>query len=152
MTRALEWAQQRAAELVTQIEENTRDMLRDTIEQALDEGLSAADVADLIAESAGFSDYRSEMIARTEILRANNQGNLRGYKDAGVEKKEWLTAGDDLVSEECDENEAAGPIGLDEAFPSGDDAPPLHPNCRCSIAPVIEDEGADAEVEELEEA
>jgi len=146
--RALEWAQERAAELVMGIEENTRDMLRDSIHEAIDEGMGADELADAIADSAGFSEYRAEMIARTEIIRSNNQGNLQSYKDGGVEKKEWLTADDDLVEEDCEGNEADGPIGLDEDFSSGDDAPPAHPNCRCSIAPVIEPGEPDDEEEE----
>lgn len=65
-------------------------------------------------------------------IRANNQGNLAAYKSvAGIcTGKVWSTAGDDLVCEEiCSENEDEGPIGLDDDFPSGDDAPPGHPNC-----------------------
>ena len=31
---------------------------------------------------------------------------------------------------------AAGAIGLDEDFPSGDDAPPAHPNCVCDVAAI----------------
>jgi SPP1 gp7 family putative phage head morphogenesis protein len=149
--RALEWAQERAADLITQIEENTRDMLRDAIHEAIDEGIGADELADMIADSTGFSDYRAEMIARTETNRANNQGNLRAYKDAGVERKEWMTAGDDLVEEDCEDNEAVGAIGLDEDFPSGDDAPPAHPNCRCSISPVFEPDDTAQEDEDEEE-
>ncbi len=137
--RALEWARDRAADLVTQIEENTRDMLRDTVAQAIEEGWSADELAGQIADSVGFSDDRAETIARTELIAANNQGNLRAYKESGVATgKEWATAGDDLVEEECQANEDQGPIGLDEDFDSGDDAPPAHPNCRCAILPVIE--------------
>jgi SPP1 gp7 family putative phage head morphogenesis protein len=140
--RALEWAREHAAELVTQIKENTPDMLRDDVAQAIEEGWGANELADRIAESTGFSDDRAEMIARTELIAANNQGNLQSYRDAADEGvnvlKEWITAGDDLVSEECQENEDEGPIPLDEDFPSGDDAPPLHPNCRCALSPVIE--------------
>jgi len=32
----------------------------------------------------------------------------------------------------CAENESAGWIPIDEAFPSGDQTPPNHPNCRCA--------------------
>ena len=152
--RALEWARERAADLVTQIEENTPDMLRDTVAQAIEEGWGADELAEHISESTGFSAERAETISRTELIAANNQGALRSYKDAAQEgialQKEWLTAGDDLVSEECQENEDAGPIPLDEDFPSGDDAPPLHPNCRCSLSPVVEpaDETETADEEE----
>jgi SPP1 gp7 family putative phage head morphogenesis protein len=142
--RSVEWARDRAASLITQIEENTRDMLRDTVAQAIEEGWSSDELAHEIAGSIGFSDERAQTIARTETIAANNQGNLAAYKDAAAQgialMKEWLTAGDDLVSEECQANEDQGPIPLDDDFDSGDDAPPLHPNCRCAVAPVVSDE------------
>jgi SPP1 gp7 family putative phage head morphogenesis protein len=142
--RSVDWARDRAASLITQIEENTRDMLRDTVAQAIEEGWSADELAQEIAGSIGFSDERAQTIARTETIAANNQGNLAAYKDAAAQgialMKEWLTAGDDLVSEECQANEDQGPIPLDDDFDSGDDAPPLHPNCRCAVAPVVSDE------------
>jgi hypothetical protein len=126
--RAVEWARERAASLVTAIEENTRDMLRATVANALEERWGARELADAIATSAAFSDDRSEMIARTEISASNNQGNLDGYKVAaqsGVRVlKEWLSDNDD----ECGDNSDDGPIELDDEFSSGDDAPPAHPN------------------------
>lgn len=150
--RSVEWARERAASLVTQIEENTRDMLRDTVAQAVEEGWSADELATEIAASVGFSDDRATAIARTEIVAANNQGNLAAYKDAEAQgitvQKEWLTAGDDLVSEECQANEDQGPIPVDDDFDSGDDSPPLHPNCRCTIAPVLGDEADNQDQEE----
>ena len=44
-----------------------------------------------------------------------------------------MTSGDDTCCDDCEANEAAGLIDLDEAFPSGDDSPPAHPNCRCTV-------------------
>ena len=56
--------------------------------------------------------------------------------------KEWTTAEDDLVSEDCEANGDQGPIGIDEAFDSGDDAPPAHPQCRCVLVGLTELETA----------
>lgn len=137
--RAVEWARNRAADLVTQIEENTRDMLRTTVTQAQIEGWGAQELARRIRDSAGFSQYRSELIARTETIRANSQGNLAVYKETGVATgKSVLTAGDDLVEEICQENADQGIIGIDEDFASGDETSPFHPQCRCSVVPEIE--------------
>lgn len=147
--RAVDWARNSAASLVIQIESNTRDMLRTTVASAIEEGWSAARLADEIAKSPAFDDDRAMLIARTEIIAANNQGNLRGYRDAaatGVRvQKEWLTANDDMVSPECEENGDEGSIDLDDVFPSGDSEPPAHPNCRCSVSPVLLDEEDETE-------
>jgi SPP1 gp7 family putative phage head morphogenesis protein len=139
--RSIQWAQDHAAELVSQLEENTRDQLRATIVSAIEEGWGADKLAGEISDSAGFSDYRSEAIARTEIISANNQGALASYRETGVANgKSWLTAGDDLVEEDCEANEAQGAIPLDEDFDSSDDAPPAHVNCRCTLIPEFLDE------------
>jgi hypothetical protein len=73
------------------------------------------------------------------VIAANNRGNFDAYRDSGVATgKAWLTAHDDLVEEICRDNEDAGAIPLEGDFPSGDDCPPAHPNCRCALVPVIE--------------
>lgn len=143
--RSVEWAESAAAELVTNISDATRDMLRGTITSGMEENLSAEDIAASIKDSYAFSDDRSSLIAMTEIATANSQGALAGYKeaeDAGVKvKKSWLILDD--ACDVCQENADAGAIPLDEDFPSGDDATPGHPNCRCVIVPEVEDAEVD---------
>lgn len=126
------------------IDESTREFLRADIAQALADGDSNDELAQRIVDSYAFSDDRAMTIARTETQLAANAGAVNGYKASGVvDGKQWLTAEDDLVSEECQANGEAGEngdgvIALDDIFPSGDAAPPVHPNCRCTIAPYID--------------
>lgn len=164
--RATQWARERSAELVGMkygedgelvdnpdakwsITESTRTMVKDLVTKAIDEGWSNDRLAQEIGRDEAFSDDRAELIARTETAMADVQGNMVAYKaaaDSGIElKKEWLTAEDDLVSDDCQLNADAGPIDLDDAFPSGASAPPEHPNCRCDVLPVrlARDEDAD---------
>jgi SPP1 gp7 family putative phage head morphogenesis protein len=155
--KAETWAADRAAEMVGmrrvdgelvqnpdakwRIDEGTRDMLRSTTERALNEGWSSQEMAAEIEASYPFSESRAEMIARTEIAKADIAGTMEGYRASGiVAGKTWLTAQDDMVSDECRECGEAGIIGLDDNFPSGEDAPPNHPNCRCVVLPVFDDE------------
>lgn len=140
--QAVAYAQQRAAELVTDIEDSTRDELRGIIARGIDAGATRDDILEEIEGSRLFSEDRAALIADTEIRMANGQGRLEGYRaarDAGVKlKKVWVTDGDPCPS--CQENEDAGPIDLDESFPSGDDIDPAHPNCYCSTTTEIEEE------------
>lgn len=165
---AAEWATERSAEMVGRtynaagdlvenpnaemaITDTTRDEIRAAVADAVDRGLSAADLADNIEELGSFSPERAEMIARTEVIRANNQGHLEAFRSSGVVKqKEWSCAPD--ACDECQANEDQGPIDLDDAFESGDDAPPGHPNCRCTIVPVVDEEPSDAEADDEEES
>lgn len=127
-----------------EITEPTRDFLRGSVTDAIEGGWSNDKLAGAIADSYAFSEERAMTIARTETQMAANAGAVEGYRASGVvARKQWVTAEDDLVEEECLDNAAAGDGGdgildLDEDYPSGDDAPPAHPNCRCVIAPVVD--------------
>ena len=163
-TRAVEWASERAAELVGKrftpegalidnprpgwaIDDLTRVEMRALIAKGLDDNIGTPAIADSIQEAYAFSADRADLIARTEVSTANEQGKMDGWReaqDAGVAlQKSWLTMGE--ACDECDGNEAQGAIDLDADFDSGDDAPPGHPNCRCVLIPeVVEtDDGAD---------
>jgi hypothetical protein len=160
---AVEFARNRAAEMVGRrydkngdliearnaeyrIDDSTRDMLRATIADGLQENVGLDEIVDRIVKSYAFSDERAEVIARTEISRANAAASLLGAKSArdGLDltvRKLWLTAQDDLVCEDiCAANEDQGLLELDETFQSGDDAPPGHPRCRCTITYEVSDQ------------
>lgn len=151
---AVEWAENRAAELVGKnlvdgrwvdnpnskwtIDAATRDYLRADVTQAVDEGWSTQQLADALEENFAFSESRAEMIARTEIAKADVEGNLMAYRESGVvEGKESILGSEHGDPDECDDNAAAGVIPLDEPFPSGDMGPPYHPRCVCDVLPVL---------------
>jgi hypothetical protein len=123
------------------VSESTRDMLRGQVTNAIEEGWSNDKLAASIEDAHAFSPERSLMIARTETAMADVAGNVAAYKEAealGIEVlKQWVTAEDDLVSEDCALNGESPPLGMDDAFPSGVQFPPDHPNCRCDFLPVL---------------
>lgn len=136
---AVQYAKERSAELVTQMQESTRDMLRSNVQEAIQEGWSNDKLADLLSENYAFSDARAETIARTETAYADVQGNLEGYRASGlVQGKQWIISQDEIC-DECLELDGVI-VGLDDNFPDGGDGPPLHPNCRCDIIPVLTEE------------
>lgn len=151
------WAKKRAAEMIGKrwkdgilidnpnarwrIDETTRAGIRSLVDQAIDSGWSAQQMAEKIQESYLFSKSRAQMIARTEIGNADTAGTMEGYRASGiVTHKQWLTAEDDLVSPECRMNGEAGPIPFDSVFPGGVSAPLQHPNCRCALLPILKGE------------
>jgi SPP1 gp7 family putative phage head morphogenesis protein len=72
------------------------------------------------------AQYRMEMIARTEVLRAHNMGRLKFHERVGIQKLEWLAMEDERMCPVCG--------GLDgKTFPI-DKFPqqPAHPHCRCT--------------------
>lgn len=135
--RAVDYAADRSATLIKDLEDSTRDMLRSDLISGIESGATNDEIAELLADNYGFSDERAETIARTETAAADVQGNLEGYKVSGVvDMKEWVTAQGDMC-DECNGLDGVK-VGLDEDFPDdGGDGPPLHPNCRCDILPVL---------------
>ncbi len=140
--RAIAWAEEHSAELVTRVSETTRERVRAIVANALEQGLANSDLADEIAESEWFSDARAERIARTETAFADVRGNLEGWQASGVVAgKEWKTGAG--CCEACDELDGEV-VGLDEEFPGdGGDGPPAHPNCRCDVLPVLKEDDAE---------
>ena len=82
--------------------------------------------------------YQAERLVRTETNYAMNQGHLKGYADSGVvEKYEFLAAIDSRTSKLC-KNQNGKVYKLSDAT-VGANYPPLHPNCRSTVIPVLED-------------
>lgn len=81
--------------------------------------------------------YQAERLVRTETNYAMNQGHLKGYADSGVvEKYEFLAAIDSRTSKLC-KNQNGKVYKLSDAT-VGVNYPPLHPNCRSTVIPVLE--------------
>lgn len=138
--RAVAWLANHAMEDSKSYSDTMKEEIGNLVREGVDQGASI----DTIAESiSGFfddqSDWRAERIARTETANAYSQGNLEGYKQSGiVSGKYWVP--DAQACEICLGNAAAGVIGLDANFPSGDDAPSAHPHCECDLGGVSEQE------------
>jgi Phage Mu protein F like protein len=120
------------------ITEETFRVVQAILVDGVDKGASYAEIArEIRIKFADFSRDRSELIAVTEIGDAYSEGQLLvgdAMQLRGINtQKRWLTAGDDRVEAECEGNEAAGWIPMDDAFPSGHERPLAHPRCRCAL-------------------
>jgi SPP1 gp7 family putative phage head morphogenesis protein len=143
-TRATQWAAKRAADLITsdgtggELIDATRNLIRSTIEQAVQEGWSSQTLANALRDSYAFSRDRAVTIARTELAMAHSQGAMQGYITSNVVKgKKWILDPDPCVI--CISNAAQGEIPLLQAFQGGVMTTPQHPRCRCTVVPIIEE-------------
>ncbi len=124
------------------ITESTRDGLRALIETAYSDGFSPAVLKSRIEDAYAFSKQRARLIAKTETAKASVQGTMAGWKRSGlVQGKEVLLSDDHDIDDECDQAADAGVIPVDDDFPSGDDGPPFHPLCNCSLIAELIPEG-----------
>lgn len=142
-----QYLEDRAAKMVTAIDDVTRQDVKDIIVKGHAESKSysaiAKDIRDKYEEFStpkpqGHIKDRAELIAVTELAHA---AQATGYEesmalaDDGWEvEKLWNNTGDDKVSDGCLENTDAGWIPIDEEFPSGDQYPPRFPGCRCCLS------------------
>jgi hypothetical protein len=132
------------------ISDSTRDMLRDVISSGLYQGETAEQIEIDILSSTIFSPDRAALIAKTEISSITNDVALGAFRQAqglGIPlQKSWIVGSDDPC-DDCAANAADGPIDLDDTFSSGDDAPPQHPRCGCSLVSVTpaDDNASDVE-------
>lgn len=134
---AIDWAGKHSATLVKGMNEETIDRLAHTISEGIKNKRGVPGLArDIKGTFADMTKNRSEIIARTETANALSEASLETMKDMGITGKEWVTAGDDRVSAECNANEGQGVIPVDQSFTSGPMAPPQHPSCRCAVAPA----------------
>ena len=136
----VKWIKKHTGESIKSILDTTFDALKRTLAEGVANGESIPDLAARItAEYEQCKGYKAVRIARTETISATNQGSLEAYKQSGVvEKKEWLRGGD-YECDICDALQAEGAIDLDASFSGGFYAPPAHPNCICTILPVIKE-------------
>jgi len=121
-------------------------------------GVTPRQIAQQIIEAGlAQTEARAQMLAHTGAIWSYNEGALQRYESEGVEVVEWLTADDDLRCPFCAEMNgkrvgtrepffrAGDKFSIDEKtmkVPTGDrgftiEHPPLHPNCRCTLIPVL---------------
>ena len=121
---------------------DNKDALVKYIQQDLTVGIIRGDsiqkMARQLKKDLNVLYYQAERLVRTETNYAMNQGHLKGYADSGVvEKYEFLAAIDSRTSKLC-KNQNGKVYKLSDAT-VGVNYPPLHPNCRSTVIPVLED-------------
>ncbi len=132
---ALEWILQRSLTLAKSINLTTMEALRREIGLGFEAGESIQQLTKRIeGYFADNAKYRAEMISRTEVISASNEGALHRFELEGVEKSEFYPSPD--ACEVCLEI-AQDPIYLTK---ESHGIIPVHVNCRCKWLGVIPNE------------
>ncbi len=85
------------------------------------------------------SKARLDTIYRTEYVTAQNEGMLARAKDAGHQFKVWNCPLDERSCPICSDLHSTT-VPMEDEFPGGVMRPPAHPNCRCVITTLSEDD------------
>lgn len=121
-----------------------KEKLIDIIAAGVKEGQSIPQIRNSIKDTfETYSKTQAQRITRTEVLRTSNIAAVDAWEQSGVvEGKQWLVApGADA---ECMVYKGKIKV-LDGSFYSSQNEfengdPPIHPNCRCTLLPVLVNE------------
>ena len=79
--------------------------------------------------------FNADRIVRTELNYVQNACSMNRYKDAGIKEFQFLAEIDSRTSQIC--QELNGKVFKMKDAVVGENVPPLHPNCRSTIIPII---------------
>lgn len=149
----------RTYETLQSVAEEAAPTVREVLTEGLAEGVNPREMARrLTKEVRTIQRTRAEVLARTEVINSYSEATLDRYDRAGQDgvtvSGEFATADDSRVCPICEAIEGTE-YGTDEmrqaTFSYEADAdepdslggeyrvrPPVHPQCRCAILPVIQ--------------
>lgn len=146
-----------ATRIIGTTKTQVREAVRGIVREGREEGSAPGEIARRVRtqlhgpDAAGrihaFSPERAALIARTELVQAENAGIMAGYEATGVQEIEWLSYQDGRSGERHHERMNGKRVKLGEEFelPSGaklrypgDMRAPIGEtaNCRCTTRPV----------------
>ena len=140
MLRAMDtaWSGRNYSARIWRNTDQLAQMLEDEIEAAFLSGKSVRRMANVIMDRFGVGYRAAECLMRTETSYVQNQTAAQSYRDAGCTDYEILTASDRRTCSRCAAQN--GRRYLFTEMQAGENAPPFHPNCRCTILPVVGEE------------
>lgn len=147
-------------QVAKEINTETEKQIRATLAQGMRENETIQELTARIMHVFGTaSTYRAFMIARTESAMAENYADVVAWEQTDVvESKQWFTAEDEHVCGFCHEMDGVTITLKQSFFDKGDvmmfedkngkphemmldfrtiGEPPLHPNCRCVLLPIL---------------
>ena len=115
-----------------------QDTLNDKLIECVVSGKKTTELKRILQEQFGASYSRADTLVRTEMAHIQTEAAKKRYQDYGLEEYEILGNEDDSCGQHginC--HELHGKKFKYSEMRAGVNAPPFHPNCKCSIIPVI---------------
>lgn len=108
--------------------------LKNVLVIGMQQGKNITDMAVELNAVMGKGFYAAHRLVRTETMHCLNQSCLQRYKDAEIKKVSFWAAKDERTCEICGAMHGKK-YDIDKA-----PVLPVHPNCRCTYLPVVENE------------
>lgn len=117
--------------------------LKSELTNGIIQGKSIYEVANTIDKRIDIGRSQTQRLVRTEYMHALNQGQIESYRQKGYKKLRWVATMDDKTSAIC--RKRNGKTFDIEDLPDI----PAHPNCRCTLVPVIDTTELDRRGDEI---
>ena len=114
-----------------------RSSLESLLVTGLVQGKNARELAPKLEKTFGSSKYAAERLLRTELARVQTDAQMESFKEGGYDQYMFITVG----AAACPVCTALnGKVFNVKDMAPGENAPPMHPNCRCSTAAYMDRE------------
>lgn len=101
-------------------------------------GKTEREMSETITERFAVGAYQARRLIRTESAFVSNMADLEAYREAGVESVRFCAVHDLRTSAICQRHDRKV-VPISKAV-AGVNIPPMHPHCRSTIEPVIDEE------------
>lgn len=116
--------------------DKTAEKAQEIIAQGLLSHKSYNAMADELAAVTDNTKYNASRLVRTQGNHFLNAGELKAYKDLGIEKYKYLATLDYKTCEKCQPLD--GKIFLVSEAEEGVNYPTIHPHCRCTTTMPVD--------------
>lgn len=117
-------------------------MLKAELEGLLASGLirgqNPKKLAKHLEKRFGVSAYNAQRLMTTELARVQTEAQKQSFVRNGFDEYEYIALGNNDVCSVCKALDGKH-FKVDDMMP-GENAPPMHPNCHCSIAAYMDNE------------
>lgn len=117
------------------------DQLQGELTRVLLQGKSPAEAGKRLARKMNVGEYQALRLVNTECTYAQSLADKESFKNMGIDKVQYLATLEAHTCDTCGELDEKV-FDRKDAIP-GVTAPPMHPNCRCTLIPYFEDETSD---------
>lgn len=114
-------------------QDQLKNSLSSVLSSALIQGKNPREFIPQIRKKFDVSRCNAERLLRTEVARVQTQAQIESYEANGIDEYEYIACGLKDVCPLCKEMD--GKTFKLKDMEIGKNAPPLHPNCHCALAP-----------------
>lgn len=120
-------------------QDQLKNSLSSVLSNALIQGKNPREFIAQIRKKFDVSRCNAERLLRTEIARVQTQAQIESYEANGIDEYEYIACSLKDVCPLCKEMD--GKTFKLKDMEIGENAPPMHPNCHCALAPHSDRKG-----------